>query len=223
MEQNQTFSNQVEDFYHQLNLISDKYNLQTLTLQDKESLMILNYNLIVTDGLHVIFDEQRMMPIKNLFQLIGHLNPNFLEEVVKVLQDWIDRLDPSIEDMKREIILYYMISYWPNLILQLRSIQRPLSVLIHLENLSIARQVEQFLTKSDFFHIISQIIMIPHQYSEFTNQHWDIVISDQQLPNIQFTHFVRIEGTPTIENIARIYQLLGSIASENKDHTPLSD
>lgn len=220
MAQDEEFAYQVIEFYNQLDDISQKYNIQKLTLGEKNFLVIMGYNLMaVRVSPPNILNRKRTYSADNFFDLLNQLSSSFYEDARQVMVQFFLPFNNGKNIYEQNLILFYLMSYWPDLIMQLRKHQHKPNILVFLENVAAGRQFQHFLQSTNMHDTNVQLVTNPIEFHECTMQDWDIVISDYELRQIRCRFFVGVDGIPTNAHVNQINRLIKLLRSSDGQHT----
>lgn len=209
MEQDEPFGYQLIDFYNQLDHLSQKYNIQHLTLREKNLLAIIGYNLMtVYVAPPNIFTMNWRYAEENPFDSLDQLNPAFFNDVRDVMQKFLLQFGTNAKTGQKSSILFYVMAYWPDLIMQLRKHIVEPNILIFLENAAAGQQFRQFLQSTSLHQAHIHVVNNPMECHEFSAMDWDIVISDHELPQMRTRFFIGVDGMPTNEQVDKINRLV---------------
>ena len=212
MEQDDTFGYQVIKFYNQLDHLSQKYNIQHLTLREKNLLAIIGYNLMVVYVAPPnIFTINQQYAEGNFLNIFNELNPSFFNEVKDVIHKFLLHFGADTKIDEKSSFLFYIMAYWPDLVFQLRKHQVEPNILIFLENAAAGQQFRHFLQSTSLHQAHIHVVSNPVECNEFATRDWDIVISDHELPQMRTRYFLGVDGLPTNDHIDKVNSLVKQI------------
>ena len=210
MEQDEAFGYQVIDFYNQLDHIAQKYNIQHLTLREKNLLAVIGYNLMAVYVMPPnIFTMNQRHAEGNSLDVFDELNPAFFNDVKDIMHQFLRHFGADTKMNETSSILFYVISYWPDLVMQLSKHQVEPNILIFLENTAAGQQFRHFLQSTSLHQAHIHVVSNPVECNEFATRDWDIVISDHELPQMRTRYFIGVDTLlPTNEHIDKVNRLV---------------